>query len=78
MVFVIGPLLDPEPEGFFFSFGESIDGVERWHVLIFVRGGDALDKDGFGRLAGNDGTKLGGSRKGVEAEIGFAFFSSKP
>lgn len=73
VVFVLGPLFDPESEGFLFLFGESIDGVERWHVLVLVGGGDALDENGFVRLARNDGIKLGGSRKGIEAEIGFAF-----
>lgn len=72
MVFIFSSLCDPEAEGLFFAFGETVDGVKRGHVVVFIFGEDSGDEFGLVWFAGDDGLAFGGSFEGIEAEIGFA------
>lgn len=78
MVLVLGSFFDPEAEGLFFFFGETIGGIEWRHVVVSVRGEDAGNELGFVGLAWDDGVEFSGPFEGVEAEIGLAFFFVEP
>lgn len=72
VVFEWCALVDPVFESLFLFVGKVAMGVWWGHDFICIVAEDALDEEGFGRVAGDDGLVGALALEGIELEVGFA------